>query len=84
MIFSLRWGYIRKDCVEVCTDGDAAITEHIAGFHGRMRSASDLPIAFTHCMIHREALLAKKFSSNDVKSSVIKLIFHLSSLMKNF
>ena len=34
------------------------MTGHIAGFHPRVRSASDTPTTFTHCMIHREALVA--------------------------
>ena len=51
----------RTDCVRVCTEGAAAMTGHTAGFHARVRSVSDAPIAFIHCMIHREALVAKKF-----------------------
>ena len=52
----LQW----KDCVAICTDGAAAMTGHTAGFQGRVKSASDAPITFIHCMIHREALVAKK------------------------
>ena len=46
----------------MCTDGIAALTGYTAGFHARVRSASDTPVTFTHCMIHREALVAKKIS----------------------
>ena len=46
------------DCVSVCTDGTAVMTRHAAGFCTRVRSATDTPITFTHCMIHREALVA--------------------------
>jgi len=56
----LQW----KDCVGVCTDGAAAMTGHTAGFQGRVKSASDAPITFTHCMIHREVLVAKNLSPN--------------------
>ena len=55
-------GLLWTDCVGVCTDGAAAMTGHTAGFHARVRSASDTPITFIHCMIHREALVAKKIS----------------------
>ena len=34
--------------------------KYTAGFHARVRSESDTSITFTHCMIHREALVAKK------------------------
>ena len=54
-------GMFWTDCVGVCTDGAAAVTKHTAGFHARVRSASDTPVTFTHCMIHRETLVAKKF-----------------------
>ena len=50
------------DCVCVCTDGAATMTGYTAGFHARVRSVSDTPIIFTHCMIHREAFAAKKIS----------------------
>ena len=51
MIFSWKWvGMLWTDCVGVRTDGAAAMTEHIAGFHARVQSASDTPITFTHCM----------------------------------
>ena len=48
------------DCVGVCADGAAAMTGRTAGFYVRVRSANDTPITFTHSMIHREALVAKK------------------------
>ena len=38
------------------------MTGHTAGFHARVRSASDNPITFTLCMIYRGALVAKKIS----------------------
>ena len=59
--FFQEMGLLWTDCVGVCTDRATAMTGHTAGFHARVRSASDTPITFTHCMIHREALVAKKF-----------------------
>ena len=69
-------GLLWTDCVGVCTDGVAAMTGHTAGFHGRVRSASDTPITFTHCMIHGEALVAKKISpdQNAVVQDAVEVI----------
>ena len=52
-----------------------------AGFHARVRSASDTPITFTHCMIHREALVAKKISPNlnVVVQDPVKIIYFIKS-----
>ena len=55
---------LSTDCVGVCSDRAAAMTVHTTGFHARVRSASDTPITFTHCMINREAIVAKKISPN--------------------
>ena len=69
----------------MCTDGAAAITGHTAGFHARVRSASDIPITFTHCMIHREALVAKKISPdlNAVVQDAVKVINFIKSRALN-
>ena len=40
------------------------MTGHTAGFHARVRSASDTPITFTHGTIHREAIVPKQISPN--------------------
>ena len=74
--FFTEVGLFWTDCVDVCTDGAVAMTGHTAGFHARVRSASDTPITFTHCMIHREALVAKKISPdlNAVVQDAVKVI----------
>ena len=74
-------GLLWTDCVGVCTYGAAAMTEHTAGFHARVRSASDTPITFTLCMIHREALVAKKISPdlNAVVQDAVKVINFIKS-----
>ena len=59
-IFFKEVGLFWTKFVGVCTDGPAGMTGHTAGFHTRVQSASNTPITFTHCMIHRQALLAKK------------------------
>ena len=49
-------GLFQTGCVGECTDGATATTGHTAGFHARVRSASDTLITFTL----REAVVAKK------------------------
>ena len=82
MIFLRKWvGMLSTDCVGVCTDGAAAMTGHTAEFYGRVRSASDTPITFTHCMIHREAIVAKTISPdlNTVVRNAVKVIIVIKS-----
>ena len=78
-------GLFWTDCVGVCTDGAAAMTRHTAGFHARVRSASDTSITFTHCMIHREALVAKKISPNlnAVVQNAVQIINFIKSRALN-
>ena len=77
----LQW----KDCVEVCTDGAAAMTGHTVGFHGRVSSATDSPLTFTYYMIHRETLVAKKISPNihSVVQDAVKVINFIKSRALN-
>ena len=35
------------------------MTGHTAKFYARVQTASDTPITFTHCIFHREALVAE-------------------------
>uniref|UniRef100_H2YPP8 HAT C-terminal dimerisation domain-containing protein n=1 Tax=Ciona savignyi TaxID=51511 RepID=H2YPP8_CIOSA len=62
-----------------------AMTGHTAGFQGRVKSASDAPITFTHCMIHQEALVAKKLSPelNKVVQDAVKIINFIKSRALN-
>ena len=60
--FFTKVGLFWTDCVGACTDGAAAMTGHKARFYAKVQSASDTPIAFTHCIIHREVLVAKTIS----------------------
>ena len=61
------------------------MTGHTAGFQGRVKSASDVSITFTHCMIHREALVAKKLSPelNKVVQDAVKIINFIKSRALN-
>ena len=74
-------GLLWTNCAGVCTDGAAAMTGHTVGFYARVRSASDTPITFTHSMIHREALVAKKISPdlNAVVQDAVKVIYFIKS-----
>ena len=46
-------------CKAICTDGAAAHTGSKKSFRAKVNEISP-NILFTHCMIHREALAAKK------------------------
>lgn len=54
---NLLWKY----CVGVCTDGAATMTGKLNGLFSIIKRKTDSQdIIFTHCIIHREALVAKK------------------------
>ena len=74
--FFTEVGLFWTDGVGACTDGAAAMTGHTARFYARVRSVSSTPITFTHCIIHREALVAKTISPdlNVVVKDVVKVI----------
>ena len=61
------------------------MTGYTAGFHARVRSASDTSITFIHCMIHREALVAKKISPdlNAVVQDAVQIINFIKSRALN-
>lgn len=50
----LEW----KNCVSVCMDGAKAMSGHITGLVGHIKTVSP-ECKFTHCVLHREALAAK-------------------------
>jgi hypothetical protein len=77
----LKW----EDCVGVCTDGAAAMTGINVGFYAKVKSVSKGPITFTHCMIHREVLAAKKISAelNAVLQDSVKIINYIKSRALN-
>ena len=51
------------------------------GFQSKVKPATNTSITFTHCMIHREALVAKKMSTDlyEVLSVAIKIINYIKS-----
>ena len=67
----LEW----NNCVLVCKDGAAAMAGRISGFQIRVKSESNGPTTFTHCMIHWEALVAEKIflDLNTVLQDAVKV-----------
>lgn len=59
-VSGLEW----KNCVGVCTDGAAAMTGRVKGLKALIQSVISTPVTFTHCMIHREALVSKNMSND--------------------
>uniref|UniRef100_A0A0K0EJ23 DUF4371 domain-containing protein n=1 Tax=Strongyloides stercoralis TaxID=6248 RepID=A0A0K0EJ23_STRER len=68
----LEW----KNCCGICTDGAKAMTGKNIGFKSFFQAAHYDHITFTHCLIHREALAAKKLAPelNDVLQVAVKII----------
>lgn len=77
----LKW----SNCVGVCTDGAAAMTGRHVGFISKVKSVANAHITFTHCMIHREALVAKKVSLdlNSVLQDAVRIINFIKSRALN-
>ena len=57
--FLLQSGLLWSQCIGICTDGAASMTGIHSGVVGHVKKVAANIIA-THCMIHREALVAKK------------------------
>ncbi|XP_035229056.1 protein FAM200A-like [Stegodyphus dumicola] len=73
----LEW----KNCCGICTDGARAMTGKNIGFKSFFQAAHYDHITFTHCLIHREALAAKKLAPelNDVLQDAVKIINFIKS-----
>jgi len=67
-------------CKAICTDGAAALTGSKKGFRAKVNKISP-SILFTHCMIHKEALAAKKLEPfvNKVLQDAISIINFIKS-----
>ena len=52
-------GLAWDQCVGLCTDGAQAMTDCERGLVARIQQVAPL-VKWTHCMVHREALAAKK------------------------
>lgn len=73
---SLSW----QSCLSVCTDGCPAMVGHLKGFLALVKKENP-DIIFTHCFLHREALVAKSLvpELNDVLQTVIKMVNFIKS-----
>ena len=79
-------GLQSKGCVAVCTYGAEQLQEKTtAGFQCRVKFPSNAPITFTHCLIHQEALVAKKLSPglNEVVYDALKVFNFIKSRALN-
>ena len=83
--FFTKVGLFRTNCVGDGTDEATTMTEHTARFYARVQSASDTPITFKHCIIHREAIAAKTTSPdlNVVVKDAVKGINFIKSRALN-
>ncbi|KAF0749677.1 zinc finger BED domain-containing protein 5-like [Aphis craccivora] len=74
-----------KFCLSVCTDGCPSMIGHLTGFLALVKKENP-DIIFTHCFIHREALVAKSLMPelNEVLQTVVKMVnFIKSKLLKS-
>jgi hypothetical protein len=74
--YVLRHGIEWKKCVGICIGGAASMTGHLSGVVTKVKDVGHPDILFTHCIIHREQLAAKRMSPelHEVLSDVIKII----------
>src|SRR4029434_5004097 len=72
----LGWG----KCIGLCTDGARSMTGRERGLVARFQQVAPL-VQWTHCMVHREALAAKKMPplSESVLHQAMKIINHIKA-----
>ncbi|XP_028968356.1 SCAN domain-containing protein 3-like [Galendromus occidentalis] len=65
-----------KNCIGVCTDGAANMTGRLMGFTARVKKVGHPNLLSTHCIIHREQLVAKRLSPqlHSVLSDVVRIV----------
>lgn len=74
-----------EKCIGVCTDGAPAMTGSVKGFTSFAKKKNE-NIIFTHCFLHREALMTKTLVGDlrEVLDQVVKVInFIKSSSLKS-
>ena len=73
--FLLQSGLLWSQCIGIYTDGAASMTGIHSGIVGHVKKVAP-NITATHCMIHREALVAKKMdaSLSEALSYCIKVV----------
>jgi len=74
-----------EKCIRVCTDGAPAMTGSVKGFTSFAKKKNE-NIIFTHCFLHREALMTKTLVGDlrEVLDQVVKVMnFIKSSSLKS-
>jgi hypothetical protein len=68
-------GLLWSNCVAICSDGAAALTGTKRGFTARVKVIVS-HVIFQHCMMHREALVAKKLQPdvNKVLQDAVSIV----------
>lgn len=85
-IFNIIDCYMRKQgldwdkCVDVCSDGAAAMVGKVKGTVSRIKNVAP-NCSSSHCILHRHALVAKKIPSDlkDVLNEAVKIINFVKS-----
>ncbi|GBL98184.1 Zinc finger BED domain-containing protein 5 [Araneus ventricosus] len=88
-IFKLLDGFFAKNsilwdnCVDVCTDGEKAMTGKMSGAIAKIKKANGC--SSSHCILHRHALAMKKMPPfiKEVLSQTVKIINFIKSRPKN-
>lgn len=78
--YNIQW----SNCISVCTDGAAAMTGSKKGFVSCVKQKNPI-IQFTHCCIHREALMVKNLPEEllNTMNECIKIINIIKSRALN-
>ncbi|KAL4090794.1 hypothetical protein QTP88_025569 [Uroleucon formosanum] len=76
LLVNLSW----DNCIGICTDGAPSMTGSIKGFISLVKKKNS-KIIFTHCFLHREALVAKSLVSDlqNILDQVVKVINFIKS-----
>lgn len=75
-IANISW----KSCLSVCIDGCPSMAGHLTGFLA-LAKGKNPEIVFTHCFLHREALVAKSLvpELKGVFDEVVKMVNYIKS-----
>lgn len=90
-IFKVLNGYIQEhnlswtNCVGLCTDDAAAMTGRKSGLVSLVKKEAGEDIEITHCIIHREMLVAKRMNPeiHDILTSAVKIVNFIKSRSLN-
>ncbi|XP_051784748.1 zinc finger BED domain-containing protein 5-like [Erpetoichthys calabaricus] len=79
-IYNIQW----SNCIAICTDGAAAMTDSKKGFVSCVKQKNPI-IQITHCCIHREALMVKNLPEEllNTMNECIKIINIIKSRALN-